>query len=119
MAALDPAPAPLLALPLSDAPGATFVITAEEIERSGAANIFELLRRVPGVDIRYTPMGGHIGIRSTGPSPFSEEVLLLIDGTPYNEEGRRWDGPWIVALLWDPPTARWFHPGGEPARCGN
>ncbi|MBI4241136.1 MAG: TonB-dependent receptor [Candidatus Rokubacteria bacterium] len=84
MAALDPAPAPLLALPLSDAPGATFVITAEEIERSGAANIFELLRRVPGVDIRYTPMGGHIGIRSTGPSPFSEEVLLLIDGTPYN-----------------------------------
>lgn len=36
------------------------------------------------MDIRYTPMGGHIGIRTTGVSPFSEEVLLLIDGTPYN-----------------------------------
>ena len=39
---------------------------------------------MPGVDIRYTPMGGHISIRSTGASPFSEEVLLLIDGSPYN-----------------------------------
>ena len=83
-AALGETPAPLMALPLGEAPGATTVITAEEIARSGAANIFELLRRVPGVDIRYTPMGGHIGIRSTGASPFSEEVLLLIDGTPYN-----------------------------------
>jgi len=74
----------LLAVPWSDAPGATTVITAEEIERSGAANIFDLLRRVPGVDIRYTPMGGHISIRSNGSSPFSEEVLMLIDGSPYN-----------------------------------
>lgn len=84
MAALGWEIPPLLALPLGEAPGATTVITAEEIERSGAANIFELLRRVPGVDIRYTPMGGHIGIRSTGASPFSEQVLLLIDGSPYN-----------------------------------
>ncbi|MGH9869899.1 MAG: TonB-dependent receptor plug domain-containing protein [Candidatus Polarisedimenticolia bacterium] len=83
MAALGETP-PLRTLPLSEAPGATTVITAEEIARSGAANIFDVLRRVPGVDIRYTPMGGHIGIRSAGPSPFSEEVLLLIDGTPYN-----------------------------------
>ena len=83
-AALDPEAPQLLALPLSEAPGASTVITAEEIARSGAANIFDLLRRVPGVDIRYTPMGGHIGIHSTGPSPFSEEVLLLIDGSPYN-----------------------------------
>ena len=74
----------LIAIPWSEAPGATTVITAEEIERSGASNIFDLLRRVPGVDIRYTPMGGHISIRSNGPSPFSEEVLMLIDGSPYN-----------------------------------
>ncbi|HET6373121.1 MAG TPA: TonB-dependent receptor [Candidatus Polarisedimenticolia bacterium] len=84
IAALGPESAPLLALPLSEAPGATTVITAAEIERSGAANIFDLLRRVPGVDIRYTPMGGHIGIRGAGASPFSEQVLLLIDGSPYN-----------------------------------
>lgn len=84
MAALGETATPLMALPLGEAPGATAVITAEQIARSGALNIFDLLRRVPGVDIRYTPMGGHIGIRSTGPSPFSEQVLLLIDGTPYN-----------------------------------
>ena len=77
-------PPPLASLPMSEAPGSTRIITAEEIERSGAANIFELLRRVPGVDVRYTPMGGHIGIRSSGTSPFSEGVLLLIDGSPYN-----------------------------------
>ena len=35
---------PLLALPLSEAPGATTLITAEEIARSAAANIFELLQ---------------------------------------------------------------------------
>ncbi|HEX4824796.1 MAG TPA: TonB-dependent receptor [Candidatus Polarisedimenticolaceae bacterium] len=74
----------LIAIPWSEAPGATTVITAEEIERSGVSNIFDLLRRVPGVDIRYTPMGGHISIRSSGSSPFSEEVLMLIDGSPYN-----------------------------------
>jgi len=74
----------LIAIPWSEAPGATTVITAEDIERSGASNIFDLLRRVPGVDIRFTPMGGHISIRSNGSSPFSEEVLMLIDGSPYN-----------------------------------
>ena len=73
---------PLLALPLEEAPGATTVITSDEIARSAAANIFELLRRVPGIDIRYTPMGGHIAIRGTGSSPFSEEVLLLMLQVP-------------------------------------
>ncbi len=90
--ALDGEHSALMALPLGEAPGATTVITAEEIVRSGAANIFELLRRVPGVDVRYTPMGGHIGIRSSGASPFSEQVLLLIDGrrttVPTREDSR-------------------------------
>lgn len=83
-AVLEPDGPPLIELPMSDAPGATTILTAEEIERSGAANIFELLRRVPGLDVRYTPMGGHLGIRGTGVSPFSEQVLLLVDGAPFN-----------------------------------
>ncbi|NIM00211.1 MAG: TonB-dependent receptor plug domain-containing protein [Acidobacteria bacterium] len=66
------------------APGATHVITAEEIEASGVANIFELLRFVPGMDVRYTPMGGFVSIRGSGDTPFSSRLLLLIDGTPYN-----------------------------------
>ncbi len=81
---LEDDPGSIDAVPISDAPGATTVITARQIEASGAANIFDLLRTVPGVDVRYTPMGGHISIRSTGSSPFTEQVLLLIDGTPYN-----------------------------------
>ena len=87
-ALLDPEAPPLADLPMSDAPGATTILTAEEIERSGAANIFELLRRVPGLDVRYTPMGGHLGIRGTGVSPFSEQVLLLVDGAPFNSPDR-------------------------------
>ena len=81
---LDVRETPLHEIELDRAPGATTVITAEEIERSGAANIYEVLRGVPGVDVRYTPMGGHIAIRGTGSSPFTERVLLLVDGSPIN-----------------------------------
>jgi outer membrane receptor for ferrienterochelin and colicins len=75
---------PLSPIDVRDAPGATQVITSEEIAASAADNVFELLRRVAGLDVRYTPMGGHLGIRGTGSSPFTEQVLLLVDGIPFN-----------------------------------
>lgn len=77
-------PRALAPVDLADAPGATTVITAEEIAASAADNIFDLLRRVPGLSVRYTPMGGHLSIRSAGSSAFSVQLLLLIDGSPYN-----------------------------------
>src|SRR5438105_7643457 len=36
---------------LSDTPAAVFVITQEDIERSGATTIAEVLRIVPGLDV--------------------------------------------------------------------
>ncbi len=37
---------------LVEAPSAVFAITAEDIRRSGATNIPDLLRMVPGVDVK-------------------------------------------------------------------
>jgi outer membrane receptor protein involved in Fe transport len=69
---------------LKTAPQAVTVITRQQIKELGASTIGEALRFVPGMNTRVTPMGGVLGIRSLGPSPFTERVLLLIDGTPYN-----------------------------------
>ena len=69
---------------LSKAPGAVTVITEQQIEALGATSLADLLRLVPGANIRMTPMGNHISFRSFGSSVFSERVLFLIDGMPYN-----------------------------------
>jgi outer membrane receptor protein involved in Fe transport len=66
------------------APQAVTVITREQIEQSGATSLSEVLRFVTGINSRLTPMGSQVGIRSFGSTPFSERVLFLIDGTPYN-----------------------------------
>lgn len=69
---------------MKTAPLAVTVITRAQIKDLGASTIGEALRFVPGMNARLTPMGGVLGIRSLGPSPFTERVLFLIDGTPYN-----------------------------------
>ena len=65
-------------------PNAVTVITRKQIEESGAHSLGELLRLVPGLNYRMTPMGAFYGIRSFGSSPFSSRVLLLVDGFPFN-----------------------------------
>jgi len=60
------------------------IITRKQIEETGAGSIAEVLRLVPGVNYRMTPMGNFFGIRSFGSSPFSSRVLLLVDGFPFN-----------------------------------
>ena len=73
-----------LATPLSDAPGSVSLITYDQIQKSSARTIPELLRLVPGVHTRWNPMVQSIEIRSFGSSPFTSKVLLLIDGIPFN-----------------------------------
>jgi iron complex outermembrane receptor protein len=59
---------------------AIFVITQEDIERSGATSIPEALRLVPGVEVaRIDSNKWSIGIRGFG-SRLSRDVLVLIDG---------------------------------------
>lgn len=63
-----------------DTSAAIYVITEEDIERSGATSIPEALRLAPGVEVaRIDSNKWSIGIRGFG-SRLSRDVLVLIDG---------------------------------------
>lgn len=79
---------------LEDVAAAVYVITQQDIESSGARNIPDLLRMVPGVDVAQN--NAHtwaISIRGFG-GLFTDKVLVLIDGrsvyTP-TSSGVYWD----------------------------
>src|SRR6202167_516602 len=62
------------------AAAAVFVLTSEDIRRSGATSIPEVLRLVPGVEVaRIDSDQWAVGIRGTETN-FSKGVLVLIDG---------------------------------------
>jgi outer membrane receptor protein involved in Fe transport len=71
-------------IPISKAPSAVTVITAKQIQESGARTVADLLRLVGGVNVRWNPMTPTIDIRGFGEMPFSTRVLLLVDGVPFN-----------------------------------
>lgn len=65
---------------LSQVAAAIFVITQEDIHHSGAANIPELLRMVPGLDVAQIDASTW-AISSRGfNSEFANKLLVLIDG---------------------------------------
>lgn len=68
---------------LSDVPLGTEVITASEIEESGASDVGELLRAGVGVDVKsYGYLGSASSISIRGCT--SSQVLVLVDGRPIN-----------------------------------
>jgi len=75
-------------------PAAIYVLTQNDIRRSGAVTLPDLLRTVPGVEVAEIQSNQWaVGIRGFG-SAFSRGVLLLIDGrSAYTElfEGVYWD----------------------------
>jgi iron complex outermembrane receptor protein len=79
---------------LSGAASAIFVITQEDIRRSGALNIPDLLRMAPGVDVEQIDANAWaISIRGFN-SRYSNKVLVLVDGrTVYSPvySGVNWD----------------------------
>ncbi len=65
---------------LSEAPNAMSVITAEDIKRSGAVDVPDLFRMVPGVDV-INAYGGTYGVSSRGFNErFVSRMLVMIDG---------------------------------------
>src|SRR5438445_12963496 len=65
---------------ISRTPAAIYVLTGEDIRRSGATSIPEALRLVPGAEVaRIDSSTWPVGIRGFG-SMFSRAVLVLIDG---------------------------------------
>ncbi len=66
--------------PITESPSSISVITAEDIRRSGATNIADLLRRVPGIDVlRVSASDVNISARGFNESN-NNDMLLLIDG---------------------------------------
>lgn len=69
---------------LQRVPGSGTVITQKQIDRANPNDVGEMLRRVPGVQVREEPGGGNrldIGVRGLE-SGRSRRVLVLEDGIP-------------------------------------
>src|ERR1700691_53400 len=67
---------------LSRTASAIFVISPEDIRRSGATNISDLLRMVPGMDVsQISDSTWAIGVRGFN-ARFSNDLLVLVDGRP-------------------------------------
>ena len=78
---------------------AVFVITQEDIQRSGATSIPEALRMAPGVEVaRVDANHWSVAIRGFA-GQFSKSLLVLVDGrsiyTPLFE-GVYWDLPYVM-----------------------
>ncbi|MDO5563238.1 MAG: TonB-dependent receptor plug domain-containing protein, partial [Synergistaceae bacterium] len=71
-----------LAEEVSDVPVPAYVVTREDIEKSGARSVQDVLERVPGVTglLGSASMAQDKGITVRG---LNTEVLLLVDGVPF------------------------------------
>lgn len=80
--------------PLHDTPAALYVITGEEILRSGVTTIPDALRLAPGVEVgRLSSTTWAVSIRGLQ-NNFSKSVLVLIDG-------RNVYTPLFAGVYWD------------------
>lgn len=67
-----------------EAPGIVTVITREEILNSGARNLVDVLRLVPGLDFGVDVESG-LGLGVRGNWAHEGKILVLVDGQRYNE----------------------------------
>jgi iron complex outermembrane receptor protein len=84
---------------VANAPSAVYVITQEEIRRSGATTIPDILRIVPGLVVARIN-GNNWGISSRGGTrQFANKMQVMIDGRPvYNRlfSGVYWDSQDLI-----------------------
>jgi iron complex outermembrane receptor protein len=79
---------------LSKAPAAVFVLTAEDIKRSGATCIPEALQWVPGLTVFHLD-GRTWGVSARGSGRiYANEILVMIDG-------RSLYTPLFSGVIWD------------------
>ena len=76
--------------PVNKAPSVVYVVTEDEIKRSGSRSLAEILKRVPGmhISIRESSLLGSRGFTSDQ----NDKFVFLIDGTPITSIMQ--DGPW-------------------------
>lgn len=79
---------------LADAPAAVYVITAEEIRRSGAASIMEALRLAPNLEVMRADANQYAISARGFASVLANKLLVMIDGrTVYS--------PLFSGVLWE------------------
>jgi len=84
--------------PLSDAPAAVYVITSEEIRRSGATSLPEALRLAPNLEVaRVDAQTYNISSHGMNSVNASNKLLVLIDG-------RSVYTPFFSSVFWDQQT---------------
>ncbi|MEP5763317.1 MAG: TonB-dependent receptor [Halieaceae bacterium] len=102
---------------LSETAAAAFVISAEDIERSGATNIPEALRMVPGMHVGQID-GNNYAVSARGSNDrYASKMLMMIDGrTMYTPaySGVYWDIQQVpmadierIEVIRGPGTALW------------
>lgn len=82
---------------ISDAPSTIHVITEEDIKNSGAQNLADVLRMVPGVHVKtWLSEFSNVSIRGMlGATVINERILWMVDGVPLNDV--RDGGVWMDA----------------------
>jgi len=79
---------------LSQTAGAVYVVTQEDIRRSGAINIPDVLRMVPGLQVAQIDSSSWVVTARGFASRFADKMLVMIDGRSiYNNlySGVYWD----------------------------
>ena len=79
---------------MSKAPGAIFVLTAEDIRRSGAVSLPEALRSVPGLTVLSADERSWVISARGSARLYSNKILVLIDG-------RSLYTPLFSGVIWD------------------
>ncbi|MCU7834332.1 MAG: TonB-dependent receptor [gamma proteobacterium symbiont of Taylorina sp.] len=74
------------------APAAVTLITADDIKKTGATNLVEVLEGVPGVHIKTDSFGNRPLVHIRGGN--SHQTLLMINGTPVK------DLVWASGIFW-------------------
>ena len=70
----------------SAAPGVTYVVTRQDIQRLGLRSLADILRLFPGVYLSEDGLFTQIGVRGLGrPGDLNSRVLFLLDGLRLNE----------------------------------
>ncbi|WP_221792310.1 TonB-dependent receptor plug domain-containing protein [Aquisediminimonas sediminicola] len=79
---------------VSESAAAVFVITQEDIRRSAASTIADLLRMVPGMEVADIQQGNIVVSARGFNSMFSNTITVMIDGRPTYMSS-------ISGILWD------------------
>jgi iron complex outermembrane receptor protein len=67
------------------APAVTYVVSRQDIARLGLRNLGDVLRRMPGLEVRRDDEFTRVAVRGVAPGDFNGRVLFLLDGLRLND----------------------------------